>query len=126
MHQFAKLSLALGLLVSIVSASPAVRLLLDGRQPDVVTVGPSAVHGGDPVLCTVHMNGQVDSDTTVAISTSDSASFPYLPATVTVPAGSDYVSFYTYVGWYASGNPTISASANGLNKTSAAETILPN
>lgn len=60
-------------------------------ETSTVTLNPASVVGGGDSTGTVTMNGTVFSDTTVSLSTGNSAA--HVPATVIVPAGSDATTF---------------------------------
>jgi hypothetical protein len=87
---------------------------LDGSiRPEWVTPDPTTLASGDQCTITVTMDGIAASDTTVDVSSSNTG-LVTVPATITVPSGSDQgVGYGSCIANAASQDVTITATANG-------------
>lgn len=115
------ISSVLLLLVSVGFLAGAGPSSTSSSQPveSVYNVGgirPSSttVNAGDPLTITVYLDSAAEADTPVAVATSNPGMFVTFPASVTVPAGIDNVSFTVWVRSDAKvGDFMLSASSGG-------------
>jgi len=79
----------------------------------VTMTQPATAEAGSTFVGTVTLMGAPTQDEVVSLGTNSSSCFAYLPATVTVPAGSTSVSFSATFATAVNGNVSITASACG-------------
>ena len=97
----------------------------DTSHPVVFAISPSSASPGDSVNCTITMDALSGADQDVSLNPSSATAFSNLPSEVTVAAGSLSVTFAARVGPNASGQATITASANGESAVSNVLLIVP-
>jgi hypothetical protein len=96
---------------------------MSGCVPIVVTVQPTAARAGDEITVTVVLNETTDVDQEVRVST-DASMFTDWTQYVTVPSGSDRVTFKRNLTANASGAFSVSASCNNGAAASPATIVL--